>query len=253
VLTVEPESIDNALPEVDYTIAVTASHAWSVDKNADWITISGTTETDFVITVAAYDENLEDESRQGTVTVTSKDTNREIAVTQYKPEPEAIPLTDYLGEYTITATMMDLGYGGTEGDAYTSTGIMVTREDLGLNWISIEVLGVDENFEEDRTLVFTYDPTTGMLSNNNYTLVGSPYTTTTLCYWEYVNQTTTKALWPIEEGTVTFGLDETGTIAIPATCMVEGEEKEIIICETRPMSGIYRSMIGIRSVVLTKN
>lgn len=249
VLEVDTDRIENVLDGVEYTITVEASHAWEVDTETDWVTISNETETGFVLTVAPYGDE-QAESREGTVVVSSRDSDHEITLIQLKPVPDAIPLADYLGEYTITGTMLNLSVFGDpaiDGRAYTSIGTMVLRPDMGENWVSIEVLGVDENYGESAELFFTYDPTTGTLFNNNYTP-----TTTTCTFSYYTISNGFKSFYAIEEGTLSFNLTD-GSLPIPAKYTVEDEEKDLCICQFYPLSHLTWSMIAIDNIAMNKN
>ncbi|MDR2891135.1 MAG: hypothetical protein LBV18_06000 [Alistipes sp.] len=253
VLSVDENLIENAQDGVDYTIEVTASHAWQVDTAADWITIKNETETGFVINVDPYGD-LADPSREGKVVVDGRDTDVEITVVQIKPEPEALPLSAYLGEYTITGTMIDLGGGG-DGDAYETTGTMVLRSDMGPNWVSIKVLGVDENFGESEDLFFTYDPTTGFLFNNNYVANTNNMRATSFAYFTNItmNGHETTAHLPIPEGEMALTLNENDEIVVPETWKVDGEDKPVSLLTFVTTTGVTWSFVGVENVVFKKN
>lgn len=253
VLEVDTDKIENVLDGVEYPITVEASHAWEVDTEADWVTISNETETGFVLTVAPYGDE-QAESREGTVVVSSRDSDHQITLIQLKPVPDAVPLADYLGEWTITGTMLNLSVFGSsdiDGKAYSTTGTMVLRPDMGENWVSIKVLGVEENYGDSADLFFTYDPTTGFLFNNNYTPEdGYPLTTCTFSH--YIVGGAFKSFYTIEEGTLSFNLTD-GSLPIPAKYTVEGEEKDLCICQFYPMSHLTYSMIAINNIAMNKN
>lgn len=260
VLEVTPDEISNADPAEVYEITVEASHEWSVDTKADWIVVSGVSEAGFCLQVEDYGD-LEDESRTGSVVVSSEGEEREVTVTQFKPAPAIPTVEDFLGEWTITGKMQSLlapGLGGFDGERdYYSVGEMVLREEIGENVVSIPVFGVEENFDEPTDLFLTFDPETGTLRNNNYVKGnGASVTCTFSTYsvgapdwsgWE------ARTFYPLEEGTLSLSLDDTGKLVVPATVVVDGEEKELAICEFYPESGITWSMIYVYDIAMSKN
>lgn len=254
VLTVDPDEISNADPAEVYEIAVGASHEWSVATEADWIVISGINDIGFSLQVEEYGD-LEDESRTGSVVVSSEGEECEVKVTQLKPAPAISTVDDWLGQWTITAKMQSLmasDLGGFDGERdYSSIGEMVLREDIGENVVSIPVFGVEENFDEPTDLFFTFDPETGTLRNNNYVKTNGSSVTCTFAWWTETSGW--KTFYPLEEGSLSFGLDAAGTLVVPQAVNVDGEEHQLTVCEFYPESGITWSMIYIYDITMSKN
>lgn len=241
VLSVSLEEIPGALADQTYPVEVTASHVWEVDTEEAWIMIGDVDEKGFNITVDEYGDAAGTE-RSGTVVVSSRDSQCEIEITQIKPNPNATPLADYLGEYTITAmrgsNMNSSLPGYFEGTIpYEETGTMKIS-DLGTNWVSIDVLGTN--------LFFTYDPVTGTLLNNNYadgnwSCTFSHFTHHQLNEWTPPSN----LFFAFDQGSMTFQIDEDRKIVVPETVYVPsmsiyvggltidvgGLDKKICICQ----------------------
>ncbi len=260
-LSVSTEEIPSALADQTYDVEVTASHSWNADPDKDWLHVTDVTETGFRISVDAYGDAVGPQ-RSGKVVVSSRDTDIEITVTQLKPDPDAIPLADYLGEYTITAqegsNLNSTFSGHFEGTRpYSRMGTM-RRSEFGPNWVSINVLGSD--------LYFTYDPVTGTLKSNNY-VDGVWACTFSHFNHHQLNEWTppSNIFFAFDDGSMTFEMDGDGKIVVPATIDVPstivnigglnvdvgGDDKPICICQFNIQHHITMSNY-LRDITFTK-
>ncbi len=258
VFTVSTEEIPSALAGLTYEIEVVASHAWEVDTDAAWITVSDVTEGGFNISVAEYGD-APGPNRSGTVVVSSRDSECEITLTQIKPNPDAIPLADYLGEYTLTAEEGNNSVTGVldQITPYQRT-VTMTISDLAPNWVSINVFG--------RLLYLTYDPVTGTMTNNNY--AENVWTCSFAHRYLYQHSEwslPTNMFFALEEGSMTFRLDENGvidiqkTVDIPPTTVynngnyieIGGDDKDVCLCYFSLTSRMNQSNY-LKNMVLTK-
>ncbi len=259
VLTVTPDEIIDADPDQVYNITVEASHAWSVNSDAAWITVGEIDEQGFDLRVDAYGDS-EEASRTGVVKVISQDEQRMVTVTQNKPLPQIPTIEDYLGQYTVTAKMQSLlapMLGGFDGEReYVSTGEMTLRPDIGDNVVSIPIFGVEENYDEPTDMFMTFDPETGTLRNNNYVKTGGSSVTCTFAHYKVGAPDWSgwepKTFYCLEEGSLAFGFAEGRQLAIPAMVEIDGEQKPLAICEFYPASGITWSMIFIYDISMVK-
>ncbi len=234
-LSVTPDVIPDALEGETYGISVEASLEWTVEAKVDWITVGEITETGFKVGVGPYAG--QGDSRTGVVTVSMGDIEREVTVTQNKPEV-TLSFEDYLGAYVVHADLMSASVklDGSPGDVNGPDPYFedVVMEDMRASSPNIMTLGSFMTYDpSDVRLNFVYDETTGLLKYKPWTnpnFVDTPLEYTV--YLGYMDDPddpayTTFSLLP--EGAVSLRLNADNELIVPETTTVAGKERTIYL------------------------
>ena len=126
--------------EGNTTFTITSNRSWTVEDDADWITVTPTSGSNDGTLTATYLENTNIIQRVGTITVTGSGITRTVTVTQ-----ESAPL--------LTVTPSDQYVGNTEGNTtFTITSNRSWTVEDDADWITV----TPTSGSNDGTLTATY-------------------------------------------------------------------------------------------------
>ena len=147
LLTVTPSDQYVGNTEGNTTFTITSNRSWTVEDDADWITVTPTSGSNDGTLTVTYLENTNIIQRVGTITVTGSGITRTVTVTQ-----ESAPL--------LTVTPSDQYVGNTEGNTtFTITSNRNWTVEDNADWITV----TPTSGSNDGTLTVTY------LENTNTT------------------------------------------------------------------------------------